>query len=132
MRITGWLVRWLGTFVARVVSAAALVQRAGGPIGSRTRRMAMVPRISYPPFMAKRAVKSLHRTGRVSRKKASAVAKRLREELDSGAIKVVTSGGVRRKATASGRKVISFHVASNSATKGKSQRPRKAARKAAR
>ena len=80
--------------------------------------------------MGKRAVKSLHRTGRVSRKRASAVAKRLRDELESGEIKRASGAKLRRQTTASGRKAISFHV--GAAKPGKAHPVRKVARKATR
>ena len=99
----------------------------------RTDRWHARPRVADTHPMAKRAVKSLHRTGRVSRKKASAVAKRLRAELDSGEIKPVSGAKVTRKTTASGRSSISFHVVSAKSSKTrKTKRARKAARKAAR
>ena len=83
--------------------------------------------------MAKRAVKSLHRTGRVSRKKARAVAKRLRQEIERGEIKPVSGAEVKRTTTASGRSAISFHVVSTRTDKSlRSQRERRAAGKAAR
>ena len=83
--------------------------------------------------MAKRSIKSLHSTGRVSRKKASAIAKQLRAELDSGAIKIITGKKITRKTTASGRGAIAFRFASTKPRKvAKSRTGRKAARKAAR
>ncbi len=90
-------------------------------------------RIPHTTSVAKRNVKSLHRTGRVSRKKASAVAKRLRAELDSGAIKQVSGKKIATRTTASGRSAIAFHVVSTKSGKSaKARTRRKTARKAAR
>lgn len=83
--------------------------------------------------MPKRSVKSLHRTGRVSRKRASSVAKVLRDELASGKIQQVSGKNIARKTTASGRSAIAFHIVpQQSKASETSQNTRKAARKAAR
>lgn len=83
--------------------------------------------------MAKRSVKSLHRTGRVSRKKARAVAKRLRVELDSGAIKKTPGARIETKTTASGRRAIAFHVVfTRPSGSPKARAARRGTRKAAR
>lgn len=88
--------------------------------------------IRHTHLVAKRSVKSLHRTGRVSRKKARAVAKQLREDLESGEIKAVTRSKIRPRDTASGRGAISFHVVSVESRKPRRPpRARKAAGKAA-
>jgi hypothetical protein len=62
--------------------------------------------------MSSRSVKSLHRTGRVSRQRASAVAKRLRADLETGKIREVSVTKITRSTTASGRKAIAFHIVS--------------------
>jgi hypothetical protein len=83
--------------------------------------------------MAKRVVKSLHRTGRVSREKARAVAKRLRDEIEFGEIKPASGAKIRNSTTASGRSAISFHVVSTQTDRTrKSRSVRKAACKVAR
>ena len=64
------------------------------------------------PAMSSRSVKSLHRTGRVSRQRASAVAKRLRADLEAGKIQAVSVKRITRATTASGRKAIAFHIVS--------------------
>lgn len=82
--------------------------------------------------MAKRNVESLHRTGRVSRKKARAVAKELRADLGSGEIKAVTRSKVRPEDTASGRGAISLRVLPTETRQSREpQRARKAAGKPA-
>ncbi len=102
------------------------------PIDPRE-RMAGHRRIAHPTDMAKRSVKSLHRTGRVSRKKARVVAKRLLAELDSGAIRQIPGKRIRNSTTASGRGAIAFHVVSPGLGSASKRRPaRRAARKAAR
>jgi len=85
--------------------------------------------------VAERSVKSLHRTGRVSREKARAVARILRGELESGRIRRLSGKKITRKTTASGRGAIAFHVvepAAGSTRPGHSRSVRKAARKATR
>lgn len=56
--------------------------------------------------MTKRTVKTLNKTGRVSRKKASAAASTLRQSLPKRAKTVKIS----KATTASGRAKIAFHV----------------------
>ena len=77
--------------------------------------------------VAKRSVKSLHSTGRVSRKRASAVAKQLHLELQSGSAVHTSGKRITRKTTASGRGAISFHIDA-----AKPARARKSPRSAAR
>jgi hypothetical protein len=95
--------------------------------------MASRRRVGHTRAVAKRAVKSLHRTGRVSRKRARAVAKRLLDEIESGEIKPASGAKIKNRTTASGRSAISFHVVSSKTDKTrKSQGVRRAACKAAR
>jgi hypothetical protein len=83
--------------------------------------------------MAKRSVKSLHRTGRVSRKRAKVVARRLRAELASGEIAQISGKRIGRETTASGRSAIAFHVVpTKSGIPPKSRTARKAGRRAVR
>jgi hypothetical protein len=56
--------------------------------------------------MAKRTVKTLNKTGRITRKKASAAASVLRESLP----KPTRKAKISKTTTASGRAKIAFHV----------------------
>jgi hypothetical protein len=65
--------------------------------------------------VAERKIKSLYRTGRISRAEARAVAERLRAETIRNALK--KSGKILVSTTASGRGAIAFHVVFPAAAK---------------